>query len=123
MVNEDPIEDEGLRFLEEQDRLYGKNQDDAKEERPEVKENKITSLGKATTPMIESTISGSNDLFWKNIPFFYGCLLNSHVLRSQFLSPKGILKFLFYLYQDGFLGNYMWSPRFFLGGRLLLFLF
>lgn len=69
MVNDNPIEDEGLKFLEEQDRLYGKNQDVVEPKKPFPKEEKITSLGKSTTPMMESTISGANDLSWKNIPF------------------------------------------------------
>ena len=71
MIDND-LENEGLKFLEEQDKLYGKNQNIAEAAAPEpVKTDepkKVTSLGKATTPMLESTISGSNDLFWKNVP-------------------------------------------------------
>jgi hypothetical protein len=64
------LENEGLKFLDEQDKLYGKNLD-AEAAQPEVlpESKKVTSLGKATTPMLESTIGGSNDLFWKNVPF------------------------------------------------------
>lgn len=73
-MNNNDLENEGLKFLEEQDKLYGKNQDVDKAatsvDRPQaVDPKKVTSLGKATTPMLESTISGSNDLFWKNVPF------------------------------------------------------
>jgi hypothetical protein len=65
------LENEGLKFLEEQDRLYGKNQE-AIDPEPTTKDagpKKATSLGKATGPMLESTIAGANDKFWKNIPF------------------------------------------------------
>jgi hypothetical protein len=66
MAEKDDLQDEGLAFLEQQDRLYGKNQDvSAAEAKPE---QKPPSLGKAVTPMQESTIGGANDLFWKNIP-------------------------------------------------------
>ena len=67
MVHEDELDEEGLRFLEQQDKLYGKNSDieQVKEAKPQP-----NSLGQAKTAMIpESTISGANDLTWKKVPF------------------------------------------------------
>ena len=67
MIEDEIIQDDGLAFLEQQDRIYGKNTSaDASNADPVIA--KVASLGQAITPMIESTISGSNDLFWKNIP-------------------------------------------------------
>jgi hypothetical protein len=63
----DHLEDEGLAFLEKQDALYGKNKDVSKVLTEEPKPI-INSLGKALTPMIESTVGGPNDSYWKNIP-------------------------------------------------------
>jgi hypothetical protein len=52
--------DEGVAFLEKQDKLHGKNRDIDRIEQP--------NLGRATMPMVESTIAGANDSLWKNIP-------------------------------------------------------
>ena len=51
-----------MKFLEEEDLKYGKNSN-AKPNDP-VK----TDLGIAASAVIESSIAGSNDGFWKNIP-------------------------------------------------------
>ena len=59
------LEDEGLLFLEKQDQLHGKNSD-GKAQSPEPAPK--NSLGKARTPMLESTIGGANDSHWKNVP-------------------------------------------------------
>ena len=66
MIDEEELQGEGLAFLEQQDKIYGKNQD--VKAMPTEPAPVANSLGKATTPMVESTVSGSNDLFWKNIP-------------------------------------------------------
>lgn len=67
MLEQDHLEeDEGLAFLEKQDALYGKNTDLNKSSTEQPKP--VTSLGKALTPMSESTIGGPNDSYWKNIP-------------------------------------------------------
>jgi len=69
MAEKDSIQDDGLAFLEQQDKLYGKNKDvEAEKIAEDSNAAKLTSLGKAISPMQESTIGGSNDLFWKNIP-------------------------------------------------------
>jgi len=63
MIEKDKVLDEAADFLEEQDKAYGLNTDV-----PPTTEEKPISLGKALTPMLESTIGGPNDLFWKNVP-------------------------------------------------------
>jgi hypothetical protein len=75
-MDNNQLENDGLRFLEEQDKLYGKNQDVSKNEAAEkdsqpaqAEPKKVTSLGQATSGMLESSIAGANDRFWKNIPF------------------------------------------------------
>lgn len=60
----DNVQDEGAAFLEKQDLIHGKNQDIDKVPGP-------TNLGRALTPMLESTMSsigGANDSHWKNVP-------------------------------------------------------
>jgi len=60
----DNLESAGREFLEEQDRKFRKNQEAPQPEPKAVQPN----LGRAITPMLESTISGSNDSHWKNVP-------------------------------------------------------
>jgi hypothetical protein len=65
MTEKDELLDEASDFLEKQDQTYGLNSDI---KQPTMTETQPTPLGRAKTPMLESTIGGSNDLFWKNIP-------------------------------------------------------
>jgi hypothetical protein len=70
MVNEEELDDEGLRFLEQQDKIYGKNVDvDSVQEKQVSPTPVANTLGQAKMQAFESTISGANDLFWKNVPF------------------------------------------------------
>ena len=64
MIEEEQPLDEAALFLENQDKIYGKNVDIKKVAQPAP----VTSLGNALTPMLESTIGGPNDSLWKNIP-------------------------------------------------------
>lgn len=64
--DDNQIADEGMAFLEKQDKLHGKNSDGAKTAaNQEIPKN---SLGRAVTPMLESTVGGPNDSHWKNVP-------------------------------------------------------
>lgn len=69
MINEDNSPDqekEVLDFLENEDLKYGKNTANSEITRPEpITQN---SLGQSKLVQMESTISGANDNFWKNIP-------------------------------------------------------
>lgn len=65
MTEKDNLLDEASAFLEKQDQTYGLNSDVKQPTKTEVSP---TSLGLAKTPMLESTIGGPNDLFWKNVP-------------------------------------------------------
>ena len=67
MIDEEQPLDEAALFLENQDKIYGKNVDinEAIKTAPSAP---VTSLGNALTPMLESTIGGPNDSLWKNIP-------------------------------------------------------
>jgi|LauGreDrversion4_2_1035121.scaffolds.fasta_scaffold71762_3 hypothetical protein len=64
MIEEEQPLDEAALFLENQDKIYGKNVDIKQVAQPAP----VTSLGNALTPMLESTIGGPNDSLWKNIP-------------------------------------------------------
>ena len=64
MTEKDNLLDEASAFLEKQDQTYGLNSDVKQPTKTEVSP---TSLGQAKTPMLESTIGGPNDLFWKNV--------------------------------------------------------
>jgi hypothetical protein len=65
MTEKDDLLDEASAFLEKQDKTYGLNSDI---KQPNPAETQPTSLGQARTPMLESTVGGPNDLFWKNVP-------------------------------------------------------
>ena len=66
-----PIREEenvdGMQFLEEQDRIHGKNQD-IRTVISNPFDKEPPNLGRATGPMTESTIGGANDSHWKNVP-------------------------------------------------------
>lgn len=59
-------DEDGLAFLDKQDQIYGKNS--ASAEPVQNTTAPKNSLGKALTPMLESTIGGANDSHWKNVP-------------------------------------------------------
>ena len=60
--NGELLEEAGANFIEQQDRIHGKNKD-ITEQIPEQ-----PNLGRSTSPMVESTIGGANDSHWKNVP-------------------------------------------------------
>jgi hypothetical protein len=59
---------EGSAFLDQQDAIYGKNQDTSKVVKNSPIENLPPNLGRSISPTFESTIGGANDSHWKVIP-------------------------------------------------------